>query len=137
MKAEYDGRQSIMKFDGKPSAAIRDTLKSYSYRWSPAGMYWYCFKCSADKHIAATRAVELVEKGSHGTCQKCKAAPGRYRRMGWNEPEMLLCEKCCRHDQWHPAPDSLERSRIQSERLSAPDYSDTLYEDQCRNACGL
>lgn len=124
MQSELNHGYSTIKFDAKPSAQVRDTLKTYGYRWSPAGGHWYA-KANADKHLAATRAVTLAEHGTHGPCQKCGAATARYRRLGWNEPELRLCDKCCNASEWHPAP------------APTADYSDTLYEDHCRSQCGL
>ena len=117
-----------MTFDGKPSVEVRNTLKRYGYRWSPSGGYWWLRCKSADHHLAATRAVELAEKGNHGTCEKCKAKPGRYRNLGWNEAERLLCDDCCLTGAWHP--------KTELEASGGFDV-DRQHEDDCARRCGL
>jgi hypothetical protein len=63
----FAGGCSTFRFDSKPGAAVRETLKSYRYRWSPSSGHWYAYRATIASHEAVRRAVELAENG--GGCQ--------------------------------------------------------------------
>lgn len=48
-------------FDGKPSAEIRDYLKSNHFRWYPYSKCWYCYKTDHTISVA-DKALEMVSK---------------------------------------------------------------------------
>ena len=88
MKFDYQIQGGVsIRFDGKPSAAIRSALKNNGYRWSPAGQNWW---------------------------KRSAAGAGDF--ITWL---------------------STQSGAPPVESPAAPDFSDTLYEDSCRDACGL
>ena len=114
-------------FDGKPSEAVRRALKGNRFRWCPSSQYWWKqggewadFVHSLDKMM--DRETGFAPKPD-GECWEC-GAPGRFRNHGAATP--VHCDSC---HATHVA------EREMNDRYGTD--VDTLYEDQCRDACGL
>lgn len=110
-----------LRFPGKPSEAIRTTLKRNGYRWSPSSQCWWSRSTRyADFVAALDRQIRGVTEARQpvGACWSCKDPNGHFRNRGAASP--VLCDACYSKEQ---APAVID--------------VDSLYEDQCREACGL
>lgn len=126
-----DRGQVALTFDGKPSAEVRAILKGQRFQWNPrAGNWWRRSVSGAADLILAVRKQIDKESGVRrpdGPCWDCKDPAGFFRPFAAATP--VYCDAC--HEKH-------TRDQIsQYTERSAPDFSDTLYEDQCRDACGL
>ncbi len=119
-----------LTFSGKPSAAVRSTLKANGFQWSPgAGCWWRRKVAGAAEVIAALQKQLDREAGTRrpdGPCWECKDPAGRIRPRGAATP--VYCDGChARH----------VAAEVAQAAATGPDYSDLMYEDRCREACGL
>lgn len=119
-----DHGQITVKFPDKPSEAVRTSLRANKFRWSGTGQYWYRLGGAYADFISALERMMDREAGTRtppdGKCWKCDA-PGWMRRYGAATP--VHCDKC--------------HSEHMEKQLTPYVDVDSLYEDQCRSACGL
>jgi hypothetical protein len=118
-KAFFD-RDFSLSFDSKPLEAIRDMLKRYGFRWSPAAGRWWRRGCKGAADFCAALDRALNPGRPDGACWHCQSPEGFFRPQGAATP--VYCDAC-----W--------------ERLNKPQADpmgvDLAFEDSCREACGL
>ncbi len=126
-----------LTFDGKPSAEIRGILKANGYRWNPAAKQWWKrgiagagdFLTALDKRLAPKRE-DGKPAQPDGACWDCQDPNGYFRPFAATTP--VYCDECHKaHEQQRGAQTSKYRA------YDDPMGVDTLYEDQCRDQCGL
>jgi len=160
----YDiGPDTRLTFNEKPPAAIRSLLSGAGFRWSRAGHWWRRGVRGAADFIAALDR-KIGPRKPDGACWTCEAPEGFFRPYGAATP--VYCERCHKaHAAAHDKPNGLcpvcgERVAITgiatdgrligscrdaftAERWLTPDAPmggldvDGMYEDACRDACGL
>jgi hypothetical protein len=113
----------IVSFEAKPDDRIRSALKANGFRWQRHDARWEArfWKGAADFLAWLDRAMNPGRPD--GACWTCKNPQGFFRPRGAACP--VLCNEC------HQA----ELARERGERAALD--VDRLYEDQCREACGL
>lgn len=115
-------RYSEFKFAEKPPEAIRNILKGYGYRWSPAGQVWYAHRATGYANCcAALDAYIRIQSGApDGQCWECQSPQGFFRNYGAATP--VYCDAChAKHNK--PTSPFIDVDR--------------LYEDSCAEQCGL
>ena len=128
--------QLVFRFSDKPSAAIRGALKANDFRWSPSGGYWWRRSRASWADLALWIDRQLDSEAgiarNDGPCWDCKAEPAVFRRYGAATP--VYCDAC---EAKRRAAEPKRGPYLIGRPEPAPDYSDRLYEDSCRDACGL
>jgi hypothetical protein len=114
-----------VRFPEKPPEAIRSMLKANGFRWGNGCWYRRTIKGAADFLTALERKCRPAGTPD-APCWTCKDPAGFFRNQGAATP--VYCDAC-----WI----KLNTPAEQAAHSPYVDYSDQLYEDQCRNACGL
>ena len=122
-------RHVELRFDGKPSAAVRSTLKGNGFRWSPSsGAWWRGHVGNAADVICAVQGQIDREAGIRpapiGKCRSCGSDNGYVHSYG--AQTHVECDTC-----W-----PVKLAALTGGYGSCPDV-DALYEDQCQQTCGL
>ena len=119
-----------LKFDGKPSANIRGILKRNHFSWSQGNGWWWTRQVIGSADFIGNLSIAIDrEEGVRrpvGKCWECKADEGFFRPHGAATP--VYCDEC--HRKHLQADEDRQRGDV-------GDISDMLYEDSCRNTCGL
>jgi hypothetical protein len=105
-----------VRFPAKPDDSVRSMLKAHGFRWSPqAGLWWRRRIAGAADFLAALDR-KLNPGRPDGACWECGNPCAYFRNEGAAAP--VRCDAC------------------QAKR-TAPDPTDLVNEDACRQACGL
>jgi len=116
-----ESRRTSIMFAGKPPADVRAMLKANGFHWSPTGGFWWRRGCSGAADFLAGLDRKLNPGKPDGACWECGAPDGFFRPQGAAAP--VYCDAChARHER----PDSMGGIDV-----------DLMYEDACRDACGL
>jgi len=128
-KAFFD-RDFSLAFESKPAEGIRDMLKRNGFRWSPAAGRWWRRGCKGAADFCAALDRALNPGRPDGACWDCGSAEGFFRPYGAATP--VYCDEC------YQAHRDQERAQSSARRCQDdPMGVDRLYEDQCRDMCGL
>jgi hypothetical protein len=117
-------------FSAKPDEQIRGILKAHGFRWSPAQKLWWRRRVTGFADILAALDKALHPGRPDGACWDCGSAEGFFRPYGAATP--VYCDEC------YQAHRDQERAQTSAQRCQDdPMGVDRLYEDQCREVCGL
>jgi hypothetical protein len=123
------GRVSV-RFDAKPDADIRAMLKAAGFRWSPQAGLWWRSRVVGFADFLAALDKRLNPGVPDGACHVCGDPKGFWRQ--WAACTYLHCDEC-----WRALCDQRRGESSQYRAHDDPMGADTLYEDQCRQQCGL
>jgi hypothetical protein len=102
----------------KPDADVRSILKANGFRWSPVGGFWWRIQVRGTADFLAALEKKIGPRRPDGACWECQSPDGYFRPYGAASP--VFCDRC------HEAHQQTD-----------PMALDRLYEDSCRDACGL
>jgi hypothetical protein len=118
----------IVRFpDGKPPADVLAMLKASGFRWSPGAKLWFRRTISGAADFLAALDRKCNPGRPDGACWTC-GEPGYFRPEGAATP--VYCDAC------HAEHRRLHEERA-AKRENHDDPIDRMYEDQCRDVCGL
>ena len=125
-------RQVTITFDSKPDERVRSCLKANSFRWNPAGGYWWRTRVTGAADVIAAVRKLTESKRPDGKCWKCQSAEGYFRNFGAATP--VYCDACAKVEDekrygW------LDKKKPAEQGLA--DMVDLAYEDDCARQCGL
>jgi hypothetical protein len=160
------GPDTRLTFNEKPDAGIRSLLKGAGFRWAPQGGFWWRRGVRGAADFIAALDRKIGPSKPDGACWTCKAPDGFIRPYGAATPVYCdRCHKA--HAAAHDKPRGLcpvcgERVSVTGittdgrligeckdaftpEPWLAPDDGavmggldvDRMYEDACRDACGV
>lgn len=120
-------RYAEIKFNEKPPAEVRATLKAHSFRWAPSSGVWWRGRATGAADFVAGLRRQLAEVNGEpvkpdAPCWVCKDPAGFLRNHGAAAP--VHCDGC-------------ERKYQETTRYGSPDRFDMAYEDDCASRCGL
>jgi hypothetical protein len=121
-----------LRFDAKPSEDIRAALKANGFRWSPGEGIWWRRKVTGSADFLTWLEKACNPGRPDGACWDCGDARGFFRGYGAATP--VYCDAC---EKTHR---EAERAAWAAAKTRCPDDPmgvDTLYEDTCRDQCGL
>ncbi len=91
MKSEFQYGNVFLKFDGKPSEEIRDSMKANRFRWNPREKHWWRNIYSGAADFIAYLHKTLEPNKPDGKCWGCDE-PGWFRNHGAATP--VYCDSC-------------------------------------------
>jgi hypothetical protein len=118
-----------IRFPSKPDEDIRAALKAAGFRWSSGG-YWWRRKVVGTADFLTALEKRLNPGVPDGACHQCGDERGFWR--SWAACTFLYCDEC-----WKAYRDQREGQTSKHRCHDDPMGVDTLYEDQCRQQCGL
>ncbi len=136
------GRDGVrVAFSEKPPDAIRSILKANGFRWQPAlapaipGCWWRRRVAGAADFLTALER-DIGPRRPDGKCWACRAPEGYLRPCGPFAP--VHCDAChAKHMARTDSPTVPMSASIDRPAPMGGIDVDLLYEDACRDACGL
>lgn len=123
------GNGITIRFPGKPSEEIRAMLKANGFRWQPRAQEWFRGRVSGAADFLTALDRRMNPDRPDGACWCCGDARGFFRPEGPATP--VYCDDCnkARLEQMANA----RRGRCDDDPIGV----DRLWEDSCRDRCGL